>query len=92
VEPTIFKPRLKFKPPLKFFKFGRWLHLFSDIFNLQILTLCYQLVHFFFFNRYSKWPPSLAKVLKNYSLKAFTTGTVFLLDDGKVNKAELILC
>jgi len=22
VEPTIFKPRLKFKPPLKFFKFG----------------------------------------------------------------------
>ena len=22
MEPTIFKPRLKFKPPLKFFKFG----------------------------------------------------------------------
>ena len=25
MEPTIFKPRLKFKPPLKFFKFGHWL-------------------------------------------------------------------
>ena len=24
MEPTIFKPRLKFKPPLKFFKFGHW--------------------------------------------------------------------
>ena len=26
VEPTIFKPRLKFKPPLKFFKFGHRLN------------------------------------------------------------------
>ena len=24
VEPTIFEPRLKFKPRLKFFKFGLW--------------------------------------------------------------------
>jgi len=24
VEPTIFKPRLKFKPPLKFLKLGHW--------------------------------------------------------------------
>ena len=24
MEPTIFKPRLKFKTPLKFFKFGHW--------------------------------------------------------------------
>ena len=24
MEPIIFKPRLKFKPPLKFFKFGHW--------------------------------------------------------------------
>ena len=24
MELTIFKPRLKFKPPLKFFKFGHW--------------------------------------------------------------------
>jgi len=28
MEPTIFKPRLKFKPPLKFFKFG---HCFGGI-------------------------------------------------------------
>ena len=26
-EPTIFEPRLKFKPWLKFFKFGLWKHL-----------------------------------------------------------------
>ena len=24
MEPAIFKPWLKFKPPLKFFKFGHW--------------------------------------------------------------------
>ena len=27
VEPTIFGPRLKFKPQLKFFKFGLWLNI-----------------------------------------------------------------
>ena len=30
VEPTIFKPRLKFKPPLKFFKFGHRLQKYRD--------------------------------------------------------------
>ena len=29
MEPTIFKPRLQFKPPLKFFKFGHWKLYFS---------------------------------------------------------------
>ena len=28
---TIFKPRLKFKPPLKLFKFGHWLGSFKNI-------------------------------------------------------------
>ena len=35
-----------------------WLHLFTVIFNLQICVLLNQLVHFFFFNIYSKWPSS----------------------------------
>jgi len=47
VEPTISKPRLKFKPPLKFFKFGHWLKknlkpaikYFSSPIYLQILYL-----------------------------------------------------
>ena len=32
---TIFKPRLKFKPPLKFFKFGHW---WSKPFKFQTLA------------------------------------------------------
>ena len=31
MEPTIFKPRLKFKPPLKFFKFGHRSHVFKEV-------------------------------------------------------------
>ena len=30
MEPAIFKPRLKFKPPLKFFKFGHRLQKYKD--------------------------------------------------------------
>ena len=30
MEPTIFKPRLKFKPPLKFFKFGHGFYKFKS--------------------------------------------------------------
>ena len=53
MEPTIFKPRLKFKPPLKFFKFGHWYFYFhfslfkgqpdillSSILNISLRTHC----------------------------------------------------
>ena len=43
MELTIFKPRLKFKPPLKFFKFGHWLTLIGDGLNLDryVSRTCY---------------------------------------------------
>ena len=35
VEPTIFEPRLNFKPRLKFFKFDLWSHLFFNSFFIS---------------------------------------------------------
>ena len=43
MEPTIFKPRLKFKPPLKFFKFGHWSDNFCEDQASFILDVWFQL-------------------------------------------------
>ena len=46
MEQTIFKPRLKFKPPLKFFEFGHWSISIRFMDNLTFTTSLYEFNEF----------------------------------------------
>ena len=44
MKPTIFEPRLKFKPPLKFFKFGLRLQIIKGLFNRVCVQIYEQML------------------------------------------------
>ena len=72
VEPTIFEPRLKFKPRLKFFKFGLCL--------LKILNLSYSVKIFLIFDQIIPWvSKSFWYSIYNYYKKT-TTFFIFFFD------------